>query len=435
MSTSVSTTPSALADSVAAYALTDGSLVGNKETNQTYLQAMLTLECYLCECEWGHDFTKMLRKWGDEDDTSDVPFCPLDQGTFKRMLIIFMADPTQMFQYNQEDGGVGQIFGRGYEEGSIKKVVQHVNYIHTKCNQGDQSPCKDLDVKRWIGDQKAAHQSGCHQAPTIDYVDGLPALYNAIWSNGDDNFYDKVYKWTIVLFFIWFAARPVEVADYCPYMEHIKLPSTVADFDTDGIPRYVEVGFRDWKHRTKKHVGTGPFYMLIFRNYLDTKYCLLFWLLMYLQKSKISDGPIFRNYNQHGAIKCYSRSERTPKGQQVFYYKSENPKAQRANLTTEAVNAILAQIFTRAGYPQCSGYTFRRSSVKWWYICGAQEWEIRNGGRWKSNYMHAVYLEEGQLEALAKQADHPIRKMWVWKNNTRCIALAQEFGGRVQQRR
>ena len=419
---------SLLNQSINKYASNAGDLTGNLLTNLTYLQALVTVECFFLECAAESTFCVMLKKMGDKDSVDNVEFCPMTTKAFEHMMIIFTADKTETFEYVNPQGETVSVCGREYKEGMINKMVRAVNYIHHKCNYGSVSPCKDVDMRRWITGLKSKHPGGDHQAPTIDYVEALPALYNGVWSNDKDNFFKKAYKWTMVLFFMWFAARPKEVAEYCPYVEHIRWPSCTADYDVDGIPKWVEIGFRDWKHRRARDVQKGPFYMIVYRNYLESKYCLLFWLIVYMKYLKTEKGPLFRNRDVSGkAIDCFPRKVKTDKGDQFFYFKGVEEKSHRANLSVEVVNETLRDIFNRSGFPLCTGYSFRRSSVKWWRICGAQEWEIKNGGRWHSGWLHAAYLEEGQLDHLSKEGNHPIRKMWVWKPNTRHEALAAEF--------
>ena len=305
-----------------------------------------------------------------------------------------------------------------------------VNYIHEKCNNAAASPCKDGDVKRWIQTQKQNRASGKHQAPTIDYAEAFPSLYNAVWGTFDGTSYTHyVQEWAIILFFIWFAARPVEVSEYCPYFEDVSLPTDSEAYDPDGLPKYIEIGFRDWKHRKPRSVQRGPFKMIVYRNYLGSKYCLLFWLLQLFRSGHIQKGPIFRPLQPNGHFgDCVRKKVDTDKGYQYVYYKTANPQSHRATFSSDTISTLLSAVFQKAGYPQCTGYTFRRSSVKWWRICGAQEWEIKNGGRWSSAWMHAGYLEEGMLDPLRQDDDsHPIRKLWVWRPNTLHKALAPEF--------
>lgn len=410
---------------------------GNESTNKTHVQSRITLECFFLEVFPSANFTSTIRGWGDPDNADDVEFHPMTYPQLQYLLTIMTADVSKVFEYQDGDGNVKIVHGRGYGEGMIKKIVQQINYLHVKGNCADRSPCKDLDAKRWIQSLKNQNPSGSHQAPSINYVEALPALFNAIWHNDEYNFHTKVQYWCIILFFIWFAARPVEVADYCPYMEHVKFPTSTRDYDADGLPTYIEIGFRDWKWRKQRDVQAGPYYMIVWRNYLSTKYCLLFWLLTYLKYADVHSGPIFRTIGIDGkAIQCHPRNVDTPKGTQTVYFKSTTC-SHGANLSKDAIYEILNVVFNRAGYPKCSGYTFRRSSVKWWRVCGAQEWEIKNGGRWHSFFMHATYLEEGPYleDGISNEESHPIRKLWVWKPNTRYKEVAPELNQAIVNRR
>jgi hypothetical protein len=376
--------------SIREHAGNDARIAGNESTNHTHSQSLMVVECFFREMFSKTKFATMIEAWGNEDEDVDVSFEPMTEEQLKAMLTILTAPLDQCFPYDDRFNVRKEVYGRAYSEAMIKKVVQQVNYLHVKGGKGDQSPCKDLDNIRFIQHLKNQHPGGEHQAPSVNYVEALPALFDAVWHiDQQHNFHTKVQNWTIILFFIWFAARPVEVAEYCPYMEHVKFPTSTRDYDADGLPTYIEIGFRDWKWRKQRDVQAGPYYMIVWRNYLSTKYCLLFWLLTYMKYADLQSGPIFRTIGIYGrAIQCHPRNVDTPKGTQTVYFKSTSC-SHGANLSKDAIYEILNVVFNRAGYPECSGYTFRRSSVKWWRVCGAQEWEIKNGGRWHSFFMHA----------------------------------------------
>ena len=38
------------------------------------------------------------------------------------------------------------------------------------------------------------------------------------------------------------------ITTYCPTYEDIQLP-TDAEWDPDGLPQWIDLGMRDWKHR------------------------------------------------------------------------------------------------------------------------------------------------------------------------------------------
>jgi len=246
----------------------------------------------------------------------------------------------------------------------------------------------------------------------------------------------------MVLFFIWFGCRPSEVGSFCVFYEHVTLPKQLMHYDLDGVPQFLTVGFRDWKHRKAPAIAAGNYDMTVHRNYLDVKYCLLTWLLRYLNMSQMVCGPIFRDWvtssGSTKAIDCYSSIVSTRKGDMTQYFKglANETESRRVSATfTEAnVSTLLRDIFDRAGYADATGYTFRRSSVKWWAICGAQAWEMRNAGRWKTEAQYFVYVEEGQLETQRNPADNPIRTLWVWQPNTWHQTLAPEFVGNRRPR-
>ena len=91
----------------------------------------------------------------------------------------------------------------------------------------------------------------------------------------------------------------------------------------------------------------------------------------------------------------------------------------RANLSENMVNDLLKSVFRDTGYKHAVPYSMRKSAAKWWSMCGAREWEIKNGGRWISNSWFE-YVQNGSFEGQLsiQPCDLPIRKMWVWRSNT-----------------
>ena len=95
------------------------------------------------------------------------------------------------------------------------------------------------------------------------------------------------------------------------------------DVRSDGFPKFLIVKFHDWKKRSKDDVQRGAYAMVIWRNYLDGKYCLLTWLLTWLTISGITQGPIFprfANRSHTRVVDCVGVREETEKGVQTIYY-------------------------------------------------------------------------------------------------------------------
>ena len=58
--------------------------------------------------------------------------------------------------------------------------------------------------------------------------------------------------------------------------------------------RFIDV--QDWKSRSRSKNGNA-YYMRIWRNNKDARFCPVYWLLTYLKYANVTSGPIFGNAN------------------------------------------------------------------------------------------------------------------------------------------
>jgi hypothetical protein len=58
---------------------------------------------------------------------------------------------------------------------------------------------------------------------------------------------------------------------------------------------------RDWKHRSKPNKNK-PYVIRIHRNYLDSRFCPVLWLLKWLVFSEIKSGPIYQTWDAKGGV-------------------------------------------------------------------------------------------------------------------------------------
>ena len=76
-------------------------------------------------------------------------------------------------------------------------------------------------------------------------------------------------------------ARASDLTTFCPTVEDLILPQDEDDWDSDGYLKWIDIGLRNWKWRSKKNKGKR-YSMKAHRNYVDSKFCPVLWLLFWL---------------------------------------------------------------------------------------------------------------------------------------------------------
>lgn len=210
-------------------------------------------------------------------------------------------------------------------------------------------------------------------------------------------------------------ARASCITTYCPRVEDIELPPE-ALWDDDGLPQWIELGLFDWKCRRKKN-RNKRYGIRLHRNYVNTRFCPVTWLLTYLHAHGIKSGPIFQKEEfvrkEAGDPESFSRS--IPTG--------ENMSPDQWTTMTERL-FIEAGLYTKAKDDRpskgCTNHSIRRSAAQWAGRCGAQELWVRNNGRWKTMEELVKYMGQGAMvrdKAIEANGggDDPIRQVWWYK--------------------
>ena len=193
---------------------------------------------------------------------------------------------------------------------------------------------------------------------------------------------------------------------FCPTVEDTKLPEAESQWDSDGLPKWIEIGLRDWKTRSRCHEGKR-YGMRLHRNYLDSRFCPVTWLLTWLHFSGIEKGPLFQS-------------------------------SVGGNLTGETMSIIqwtgaTTKLFTAAGlyFPAhtnaegvkidacgVTNHGIRRSATQWAGRCGGRQLDVMNNGRWRTLEEMAKYMAQGATRRRQHEQDSgvdPIFSTWVWK--------------------
>jgi len=190
---------------------------------------------------------------------------------------------------------------------------------------------------------------------------------------------DKVKWWALLLLSIVFMGRASCMTEYMPDISAISLPPPDL-YDPDGLTPWLEVTWTHWKARLECNVGK-PYRIRVHRNYLDSRFCPVMWLLMWLERSKLTEGPIFG-----------------PMSTQTY----------RDNM-----NHIL-RVFM--GIKGASSHSIRRAAAQWAGRCGDLGIGCRNAGRWRSWTHFMTYIGQGATKNNEyPPGQDPIFTTWVFK--------------------
>ena len=164
---------------------------------------------------------------------------------------------------------------------------------------------------------------------------------------------------------------------------------------------------RRWKTRTAANQDKR-YGMRLWRNYLDSRFCPVTWLLLWLHHSRIHQGPLFQHFTagepdgRHLPETTWTGATRrmfTAAGLYTPGYVDE-----------DTGHRVLAQGVTNHG--------IRRSACQWAGRCGAKETDVMNNGRWKTVTEMIKYMAQGATTRNRHELDSgtdPIFKTWVWK--------------------
>jgi hypothetical protein len=259
--------------------------------------------------------------------------------------------------------------------GSIRGKKGAINMtIFELCGLKDVITTLELTVQlaRWNAedDQKSA--------PAFDMEKDGKVCYANLMACASWTAERKVTWWATFLVAVCVCARSSCLTTYCPKIEDTLLPEA-HEWDEDGVPRWIELGFLNWKSRTKKN-RNKRYGIRLHRNYLDSRFCPVFWLLLYLQYTGKTKGKLF-----DASISSYSHN----------------------------ITYMLRVFMLVPGSP----HSIRRSGAQWAGRCGDLGIATRNAGRWKTFDNLMRYIGQGaHISAGAfKSCVDPIFSCWVFK--------------------
>ena len=134
---------------------------------------------------------------------------------------------------------------------------------------------------------------GEESAEAFDVEKDMKIMWGHVWSVAGWNMLMRIQVWTMLLVAICICARASEVTEYCPTFDDTSLPDSASQWDSDGVPKYIEIALRRWKTRSPHNQGK-KYRMRLWRNYLDSRFCPVTWLLTWLHYSGITSGTLFQ---------------------------------------------------------------------------------------------------------------------------------------------
>jgi len=200
--------------------------------------------------------------------------------------------------------------------------------------------------------------------------------------------------WTMILLMLALFLKRADVTHLT--VEGIGIPRSKIDgkpiLDEDGYPRYLRLWLR--KSTGDGSAIPGAIKFGLMRNYRDRKLCAVVALCDYLNLTGITEGTIFRNFENGSRSKFKSQA-----------------------MSVDDVSTVCSEIYERV-FGKNHRYTThspRLTAAKLAAMCGAEHHEIKRCGRWKSE-IFLNYVESGKFDVVdgVVGAAENVAKRWAW---------------------
>lgn len=128
---------------------------------------------------------------------------------------------------------------------TVQAFIGAVRMLHLQADVP--SPTEDSDVQTVLSTLSGNYEP-CG-VPSVDPVKFLPAMFSAVYESdlySNDDF-KMLFVWTLFLVMWNLLARPCEVCQFCPLIDHVRFPTERKFIDEDGVAKFVEVAFETTK--------------------------------------------------------------------------------------------------------------------------------------------------------------------------------------------
>ena len=301
--------------------------------------------------------------------------------------------------------------GRGMKHNTIKALVCAQASLCWKMNWRSDAPSQNEQIQELLCDYE--QRSPETHAEAFDMESDLKDMFDACFSMRGWSRFAQIKHWIWLLCALSWFGRACCMTTYCPLVESLELPSTRRGWDADGLPKYVDLAFLDWKWRSKL-CKDQPYLVRLHRNYLDARFCPVTWLLIYLhylkKEIKRSTGPLFAD-DRSGHVGKVLKPAR--------------------------FQTAMMKLFDKCFLFTCTSHSIRRSAFQWCGRCGGQESVAKLTARHTpASSEFYKYMEDGckKREKAESENDEgwidPIFKSWVWKPGVPNVQPhAQDFQG------
>mmetsp|Transcript_18371 Transcript_18371/g.23897 ORF Transcript_18371/g.23897 Transcript_18371/m.23897 type:complete len:518 (-) Transcript_18371:2978-4531(-) len=305
-----------------------------------------------------------------------------------------------------EEGSI--IPGLGNQYPSVKKFLCAIAKVHSVLGV-KADPTKEFRITSQVKVWRDNHRTNYHRG--FDAFEGLRQIYTAIMTMPGWSEMLKVQVMAMHLYCFWHGHRVSECAQYCLLMNDISLPRHKSSFDSEGMPKFINVIYRDWKQRKKAEKG-DPYQQQFHRNPFDSRADSVLWLSfwMALGGHTPNTGPLFGPLlpkRQGGGMRKAHHVKKDENGIDIWYTANN----QRVNYTDQQVRNIFTKIIQRCDqmYPyQQEGdemwslikpHDWRVSFVAWVARCKGDEVYARTGARFaQSSTDFYTYWNQGAIK-------------------------------------
>lgn len=369
----------------AAAAVTSAQSVLSMTKKHTYMQQIAAFENFVLKWMPESSDAATLKKMGDLDKSLKFDYFSAESiGGYLK----WQVTPT--------DQKINGISGAGNKLSSLKAIKSAISYAH-----GMFGSTKDTAKAQYVIAVKVQAEkvdTGVKKkAVPFDILTDLPKIRDVLLGDVKGPvakwcWMKRTMIWTMLMLMICVAGRGSTFSDYSPLLETIRLPdaSELGHWCPDGFPKYITFTIHNWKRKDKKKPVQTVY---IWRNLVNTLYCPMMALVMWMSVSGLKNGPMFRRVSAKGAFDVY--------------------------FTGSDAGALFRQVFDAAGLPQCAMHSVRHTALGWWTRCYIPDDIQGKAGRWsETSTAQKGYCPRGMVikkRHLLSGTHDPIFKFWCAK--------------------
>jgi hypothetical protein len=209
---------------------------------------------------------------------------------------------------------------------TIAPILTIVRDLHASAGFSEQCPLNSQSLKMWLSDSASRYEV-MNRAPKIDFAVCLPMMFEANFHESNEkSFIEQLRDWVCILLMLVIMARPSEVLEYCPDAESIEMPINRKDWGDDNIPKWLKVTLVHWKGKKNK----VDWVFFLHRNGVDSRFCPVVHMLLWLTASKIKKGSIFPKIRDGNILIAFEKKVITIDKRSVSQWVTETGQVERS---------------------------------------------------------------------------------------------------------